>query len=86
MTPIEEGIIESCGKSGLYCLDDVVTYLPNVSCGAVFGAVALMSRDGRLLVDQSCYSTYQIALRHQVPYPVPRPIAERESADQSLEC
>ena len=62
---IEEAIIEKLRRNGPCCLDDVVTYLPNLSWGEVFGAVDRMSRDGRVLLRQLGYSTYQIALRSQ---------------------
>ena len=65
MMPIEAAIIELLRSSGPCCLDDVVTYLPNFSWGEVFGAVDRMSRDGRVLLHQLGYSTYQIALRSQ---------------------
>jgi len=65
MMPIEAAIIELLRSSGPCCLDDVVTYLPNFSWGEVFGAVDRMSRDGRVLLRQLGYSTYQIALHSQ---------------------
>ena len=63
MIPVEEAIIEKLQGSGPCCLDDVVAYLPNFSWGEVFVAVGRMSRDGRVLLHQLGYSTYQIALR-----------------------
>ena len=63
--PVEEVIIEKLRRSGPCCLEDVVTYLPNFSWGEVFSAVDRMSRDGRVLLHQLGYSTYQIALRSQ---------------------
>jgi len=63
MMPVEAAIIETLRRSGPCCLDDVVAYLPNFSWGEVFGAVDRMSRDGRVLLYQLGYSTYQIALR-----------------------
>ncbi len=65
MMPIEAAIIELLRSSGPCCLDDVVTYLPNFSWGEVFSAVDRMSRDGRVLLRQLGYSTYQIALHSQ---------------------
>ncbi len=59
----EEAIIELLQRTGPCCLDDVVTYLPDLSWGEVFVAVDRMSRDGRLLLRQLGYSVYQIALR-----------------------
>jgi hypothetical protein len=65
MTPIEAAIIELLRISGPCCVDDVVRYLPDLSWGEVFGAVDRMSRDGRVLLSQLGYSTYQIALHSQ---------------------
>ena len=65
MMPIEEAIIEKLRRSGSCCLDDVVMYLPNLSWREVFLAVDRMSRDGRLLLRQLGYSTYQISLSSQ---------------------
>ena len=72
MMPVEATIIELLRSSGPCGLDDVVTYLPNLSWGEVFGAVDRMSRDGRVLLRQLGYSTYQITLRAQC---VPRHLA-----------
>jgi hypothetical protein len=63
MKPIEAAIVETLQRSGPCCLDDVVTSLPNSSWGEVFAAVDRMSRDGRVLLHQSGYSAYQIALK-----------------------
>jgi hypothetical protein len=65
MMPVEEAILERLRTSGPCCLDDVVVYLPNFRWGEVFVAVDRMSRDGRLLLHQLGYSTYQIALHSQ---------------------
>ena len=65
MTPIEAAIIELLRISGPCCVDDVVRYLPDLSWGEVFGAVDRMSRDGRVLLSQLGYSTYQITLHSQ---------------------
>jgi len=62
MMPIETAIVETLQRSGPCCLDDVVTSLPNSSWGEVFAAVDRMSRDGRVLLRQRGFSTYQIAL------------------------
>ena len=62
MSPVEDAIVETLRSSGPCCLDDVVTSLPSFSWGVVFGAVERMSRDGRLLLCQVGYSTYQISL------------------------
>ena len=65
MLPIEEAIIEKL-RSGPCCFDEVVTELSNFSWGEVFVAVDRMSRDGRLLLSQLGYSTYEVALRSQL--------------------
>ena len=63
MLPLEKAIVEKLQKSGPCCLDDVVTYLPNSSWGEIFLAVDRMSGDGRVLLRQQGYSTYQITLK-----------------------
>jgi hypothetical protein len=65
MMPIEEAVVETLQRSGPCCLDDVVTYLPNLSWAEVVLAVDQMSRDGRVLLRPLGYSTYQIALHSQ---------------------
>ena len=65
MMLIEEAIIDTLRRNGPCCLDDVVTYLPNLSWGEVFLAVDRMSRDGRVLLRQLDHS-YRIALRSQL--------------------
>ena len=65
MWPIEETIIQRLG-SGPWCFEEVVTYLPNFSWGEIFVAVDRMSRDGRLLLRQLDYSTYEISLGSQL--------------------
>jgi hypothetical protein len=64
--PLEQDIIELLQIRGPCGLDDVVTYLPNRSWGEVFRAIDRMSRDGRVVLRQLGYSTYQIALYSQV--------------------
>ena len=64
MLPIEDAIIEKL-RSGPCCFDEVVTGLPNFSWGEIFVAVDCMSRDGRVLLRQLGYSTYQISLGSQ---------------------
>lgn len=66
---VEEVVTEMLGKTGPCCLDDLVTYLPNLSWGEVFFAVDRMSRDGRLLLRQVGYSRYQITLSTQLAVP-----------------
>jgi hypothetical protein len=65
MLPIEEAIIEKL-QSGPCRFDEVVTELSHFSWGEVFVAVDRMSRDGRLLLSQLGYSTYEVALRSQL--------------------
>ena len=65
MLPLEEAIIEKLRKGGPCCLDDVVTHLSSFSWGAVFLAVDRMSRDGRVVLHQRGYSTYQLSLGSQ---------------------
>jgi len=67
MLPIEEAIIEKL-RSGPCCFDEVVTHFPNCSWGEIFVAVDGMSRDGRVLLRQLGYSTYQVSLGSQVTY------------------
>jgi len=69
MMPIEEAVVETLQRSGPCCLDDVVTYLPNFSWGEVFLAVDRMSRDGRVVLRQLGYLTYEISLGSQFAYP-----------------
>ena len=70
MLPIEEAIIEKL-RSGPCCFDEVVTYLPNFSWGEIFVAVDRMSRDGRVLLCQLGFSTYQVSLGSQFAYSSP---------------
>ncbi len=63
MVPIEKAIVEKLQNGGPCYLDDVVTSLPNFNWGEVFSAVDRMSRDGRVLLRQHGFSTYQIALK-----------------------
>lgn len=63
MIPIEKAIVEKLQNGGPCCLDDVVTSLPNFNWGEVFSAVDRMSRDGRVLLRQNGFSTYQVALK-----------------------
>ena len=64
MLPIEEAIMEKL-RSGPCCFDEIVTYLPNFRWVEIFVAVDCMSRDGRVLLRQLGYSTYQISLVSQ---------------------
>jgi hypothetical protein len=73
----EKAVIEMLRRTGPCCLDDLVTYLPNLSWGEVFVAVDRMSRDGRLLIRRQLlirrvgYSSYQITLPSQLASPPP---------------
>jgi hypothetical protein len=62
MLLLEESIIEQLRKDGPCCLDDIVTHLPSFSWGEIFLAVDRMSRDGRVMLHQRVYSTYQLSL------------------------
>ncbi len=62
MTPIEEAIVEKLRIIGPCSLEEVLTCLPNFKWGEVFAAVDRMSRDGRVLLRQVGFSTYQITL------------------------
>jgi hypothetical protein len=61
MLSLEEAIIEKL-RSGPCCFDEIVTGLPNCSWAEIFVAVDCMSRDGRVLLRQVGYSTYQVSL------------------------
>jgi hypothetical protein len=66
----EERIIEILESNGPCSLDDVVRFLhPHLSWSDVFVAVDRMSRNGRLLLRQLGYSTYQIALPSPLAFP-----------------
>jgi len=62
MLPIEDAILEKL-RSGPCSLDDVVTYLPSFSTGEIFLAIDRMSIDGRVLLRQLGYSTYELTLK-----------------------
>ena len=81
-TSADKIVIELLQRTGPCCLDDLVTYLPKLSWGEVFVAVDRMSRDGRLLLRQLGYSTYQITLPSQ--FPSPRSPYRTEEAQPSL--
>jgi hypothetical protein len=66
---VEEVVAEMVRKTSPCCLEDLVTYLPNLTWGEVFLAVDRMSRDGRLLLRKGGYSTYQITLPSQLASP-----------------
>ena len=58
----EERIIDILQSTGPCSLDEVLTYLPDLSWGEVFLVVDRMSRRERVSLRQVSYSTYQIAL------------------------
>lgn len=68
MTPIEEAIVKWLQQSGPCSLHDLYTHLSSFSSGEIFIAVDRMSRDGRVLLHQREYSTYQLALGSQFSY------------------
>ncbi len=70
MLPIEEAIIEKL-RSGPCSLDDVVTHLSSFSTGEIFVTIDRMSWDGRVLLRQQGYSTYQLSLGSQVAHSSP---------------
>ena len=84
MTHIEAAIIVKL-RSGPCSFDEVVTHLPNCSWGEIFVAVDCMSRNGRVLLRQLGYSTYEIALHPQTASPVQRRVAEEASGSQCIE-
>jgi hypothetical protein len=65
MLPLEESIIVQLQKDGPCCLEEMVTHLSSFGWGAVFSAVDRMSRDGRVVLHQRGYSTYQLSLGSQ---------------------
>ena len=62
MLPIEEAIIDKLRRDSPCSLDDVLTQLSRFSSGEIFIAVDRMSQDGRVLLRQRGYSTYQHSL------------------------
>ena len=65
MLPIQDAIIEKLRKDGPCSLDDVVTHLSSFSTGEIFIAIDRMSQDGRVLLRQRGYSTFQLSLGSQ---------------------
>ena len=68
MLPIEEAIIEKL-RTGPCSLDDVVTHLSRFSTEQIFVMIDRMSSDGRVLLRQFGYSTYQVAIGSHDPSP-----------------
>jgi hypothetical protein len=79
-TAEEEAVIEMLQRTGSCCLDALVLQLPNLSWTEVFVAVDRMSRDGRLLLRQLGYATYEIALPLQLASPRSSARQEEEEA------
>jgi hypothetical protein len=72
MLPVEEAIIKKL-RSGPCSLDDVVIHLSNFSTGEIFVAIDRMSSDGRLVLRQHGYSTYQLSLGSEFAHSSPTP-------------
>jgi hypothetical protein len=62
MQPTDAAIVETLQRRGPSPLDDVVSSLSIFSWGEVFDSVERLSRDGRVLLSQLGYSTYQLSL------------------------
>lgn len=71
----EEAVIEMLQKTDPCSMDDIVMQLPNLSWAEVFVTVDRLSRDGRVLLRQLGYSTYQIVLPSQLASPPPYTIS-----------
>ena len=61
----EEAVIEMLQRTGPCSMDDIVMQLPHLSWREAFVAINRLSRDGRVVLRQVGYSTYQIALPTQ---------------------
>jgi hypothetical protein len=68
-TAEEEAVIEMLRRTGSCCLDALVIRLPNLSWGEVFVAIDRMSRDGRVVLRQLDFATYEITLPPQLASP-----------------
>jgi hypothetical protein len=64
MLTLEEAIIEKLRKDGPCSLDDVVIHLSRFNTGEIFLTIDRMSIDGRVLLRQLGYSTYELTLKH----------------------
>lgn len=69
MSAQDEAVIEMLQKTDPCSMDDIVMQLPNLSWAEVFVTVDRLSRDGRVLLRQLGYSTYQIVLPSQLASP-----------------
>ena len=67
-TAQEKAVIEMLQRTGSCCIDEIVRHL-HLSWTEVFVVVDRMSRDGRLLLRQVGYSTYEVALPAQLETP-----------------
>jgi hypothetical protein len=65
MMLIEAAIANTLQGRGPCGLDDLVTSLSSSNWGEVFAAVDRMSRDGRVVLHQRGFSSYQISLGSQ---------------------
>jgi hypothetical protein len=65
----EAAVLEMLQRTGPCSLDDLVRFLPNLCWGEVFVAVDRMWGDGRLLVRQSSYMSYELTRPPQLASP-----------------
>ena len=63
MLLIEEAITEKLRNDGPCSLDDVVLHLSAFNSGDIFLTIDRMSMDGRVLLRQLGYSTYELTLK-----------------------
>jgi hypothetical protein len=68
-TAEEEAVLKMLQRTGPCCLDTLVMQLPKLSWTEVFVAIDRMSRDGRVLLRQLGYATYEITLPSQLASP-----------------
>ena len=61
--PIEDAILEKLRKDGPCSLDDVVLHLSRFDSGDIFLTIDRMSIDGRVLLRQLGYATYELTLK-----------------------
>jgi hypothetical protein len=80
-TSADELVLEMLQRTGPCYLDDLITSLPHLSWGEVFVAVDRMSRNGRVLLRQLGYSTYEIALPSQLASPPRAPSCQEARHD-----
>ena len=63
MLSLEEAIIEKLRKDGSCSLGYVILHLSRFNAGEIFLAIDRMSIDGRVLLRQLGYSTYELTLK-----------------------